>query len=163
MNPVTLVLLQALHRDALVRGSIYLEHELGVAVPHGWPVLPGGLATTAGPESAPWCGYLFVAAPSSCLIGSGGFKAPPDAVGRVEIEFEIAPAFRNLGFGTMAVRSLLGIAFASSATASVHAYTLPISSPSSRVLHKVGMRRMNSPDEARFGGLWHWKLPRPDP
>ncbi|MGB3546060.1 MAG: GNAT family N-acetyltransferase [Saprospiraceae bacterium] len=71
------------------------------------------------------------------IIGNGGFKGPPDVLGRVEIGYTLAPAARGRGFGTELVRLLIGKARTQGAMQLI-AHVLPDNAASIRVLEKNG-------------------------
>jgi ribosomal-protein-alanine N-acetyltransferase len=72
--------------------------------------------------------------------GLAGFKGRPDEIGRVEIGYAIDPGFRNQGFMTKAVRSLIDWAFKEPTCKAVIApNTLKSNLASNRVLEKAGM------------------------
>lgn len=65
---------------------------------------------TANPSSRPWLGRAMVwthADGQREVIGTIGFHAPPDDMGRVEIGYRVEPAFRRQGIVTECVRALL--------------------------------------------------------
>jgi ribosomal-protein-alanine N-acetyltransferase len=71
------------------------------------------------------------------LIGCGGFKGPPRQDGRVEIGYSVLPSYRNHGYATEAVASLIDWAFSHPAVTRISAETEAINRPSIRVLEKL--------------------------
>jgi RimJ/RimL family protein N-acetyltransferase len=64
---------------------------------------------SANPASRPWLGRSMVwTHPDGRreVIGTIGFHAPPDEMGRVEIGYRVEPAFRRQGIVTECVRAL---------------------------------------------------------
>src|SRR5437899_111452 len=97
------------------------------------------LRKARGPD--PWHhGFFVVDRATRSVIGSAGFKGPPDAAGMVEIAYGIVPGFEGQGFATEGAAALVGFAFASGHVRLVRAHTLPAANPSTRVLLKCGFR-----------------------
>ncbi len=105
--------------------------------------------------------YLFVHRPQQRLIGVGGFKGRPDAAGRVEIGYSLAPAYRGQGLATEAAEGLITFAFSHPEVRRVDAHTLPLRSASCRVLEKTGLRKTGVVVDPDDGEVWHWTLERP--
>lgn len=62
----------------------------------------------------PWRhGFFVVHRESRSVIGSAGFKGPPDSTGVVEIAYGIVPRFEGQGYATEAAAALVRFAFAS--------------------------------------------------
>ncbi|MBK8025363.1 MAG: GNAT family N-acetyltransferase [Chloroflexi bacterium] len=154
------------HLEALARGKDALGALLGVTVPAGWPTFPEAYALPEGdptPEVAEdpeWQGYFFIHPIERVLVGSGGFKGPPDASGAVEIGYEIAPEYWNRGLATEAARGMVEFAFAHEAVRAVIAHTLAEMNASTAVLRKVGMTFAGQVDDPEFGAIWRWEIPR---
>ena len=129
---------------------------VGVKLPENWPEFPEAFRIGNTEPVAPWTGYLFVRRDEPQLIGNGGFVAAPDAGGVVEIGYEIAPAFQNLGFATEAARAMTGHAFASGATAVV-AHSLAEPNASNAVMRKLGMR-FEADLELEGMRVWPWRI-----
>jgi RimJ/RimL family protein N-acetyltransferase len=131
--PVTPLMKQAMQHSRQTFAS-----RIAVALPEGWPQFPEAFRPTGVAHEAPWTGYLFLSRTAPLLIGNGGFVAPPDPSGTVEIGYEIAPLYRGCGYATEAARRLLSIARASGATA-VIAHSLAAPNASNAVMRKIGM------------------------
>ena len=123
--PATEPLLNALNDSRALFGEL-----IGSPVPDGWPEFPEAIGFTlaylrsASESERSWSMQLFVDPSTGRLLGSGGFAAPPS--GRtVEIGYEIAPGFRERGFGTAAARALVERAAASGEVDHILAHTLP--------------------------------------
>jgi RimJ/RimL family protein N-acetyltransferase len=130
------------------------------SLPEDWPQFPEAFSSEGPSYRAPWIGYLFMRASDGALLGNGGFVAPPDRAGAVEIGYEIAPAHRNQGYATTAARLLIDLAFAHGAGAVV-AHALGNWNPSNAVLQKVGMRFVEELSDPELGPLWRWRIDRP--
>jgi RimJ/RimL family protein N-acetyltransferase len=114
------------------------------------------------PEIFGWWSYLFVLDEPSILCGMGGYKGPPKD-GVVEIGYSIAPSLRGRGLATAAARELVRIAFDDPSVVAVQAHTLAEPNASTRVLEKVGLRKIAELiDPAEHDGpIWRWRLDRP--
>ena len=154
--PVTLA-----HLDAYRDEPSELGRLLGSPIPDGWPEFPEAIEFTAEklrahPEQGEWWMHLFLDADSGSLVGSGGFVGPP-VDGEVEIGYEVAPAFRGLGYGSAAAAALRDKAVASGEVDSVIAHTLAIEGPSTGVLTALGFERVETLTHPEEGELWRWR------
>jgi ribosomal-protein-alanine N-acetyltransferase len=86
----------------------------------------------------PWNMYYIVLRTPRTVIGTCGFKGPPDIRGCVEVGYSVVQEFRGGGIATEAVRKLVSTAFDEGAT-EVAAETYPSLIPSLRVIEKCGM------------------------
>jgi ribosomal-protein-alanine N-acetyltransferase len=93
------------------------------------------------PDRHPWYTYWLIELNLKRFgAGLAGFKGRPDEMGQVEIGYVIDPGFRNQGFMTEAVRSLIDWAFKEPTCKAVIApNTLKSNLASNRVLEKAGM------------------------
>src|ERR1700758_178216 len=72
-------------------------------VSHDWL---DALRAAAGPD--PWRhGFFVVPRDTPSVIGSAGFKGPPDPDGMVEIAYGIVPGFEGRGYATEAAAALV--------------------------------------------------------
>jgi [ribosomal protein S5]-alanine N-acetyltransferase len=118
-----------------------------------------GLQDSSGPD--PWrYGFFVVDRKSRSVIGSAGFKGPPDAAGVVEIAYGIVPTSEGRGYATEAAGKLVDFAFASAEVQVVCAHTLPMSNASTRVLEKCGFRHRGSVIDPDDGPVWRWERRR---
>src|SRR5262245_29285450 len=113
-----------------------LASALGAIVPATWPpefLDPPALEwTLARLEEAPtadhWWLYFIVlrkAPEGPTLIGTAGYKGPPDAEGTVEVGYGIVRDQHRRGYASEAAHALLGNAFARPAVRRVIAETYP--------------------------------------
>ena len=72
------------------------------------------------------------------VIGTGGFKGPPDDAGVVELGYAVLPAHRRRGYAREAVDGMLAWAFADPRVTRVIAHTLTELVPSIGVLQSAG-------------------------
>ncbi len=114
------------------------------------------LRDSSGPD--PWRhGFFVVHRESRSVIGSAGFKGPPDSSGTVEIAYGIVPSFEGQGYATEAAAALVGFAFASGQVRLVRAHTLPASNASTRVLVKCGFHHAGNIVDPVDGPVWRWE------
>ncbi len=151
------------HARAVLRGKDELAEILRVAVPDGWPHFPEAFARDrerleSDASQIGWGTYFFVRPEEGALVGSGGFKDPPDDFGVVEIGYEIAPKYRNRGFATGAARSMIGHAFSHEEVESVTAHTLAQANASNAVLRKAGMSFAGEVGDPSHGKVWRWRI-----
>ncbi len=111
-------------------------------------------ATTADPWE--W-GYGVLLSAENLIIGSCGFKGPPDADGVVEIAYGIAPGYCGRGFATEAAQALVTHALEDERVRTVWAHTLPEPNASTRVLAKSGFRRIGEVTDTEDGLVWRWE------
>jgi RimJ/RimL family protein N-acetyltransferase len=132
---------------AALAGPEALATALGAAVPASWP--PEFLDAAAleytlerlerGTGQAGWWMYYVVLhdAGERTLIGSAGYKGPPDG-GTVEIGYGIVADRRRRGFAVEAAQALIARAFDRSDVTRVIAETLPELVGSIAVLRRCG-------------------------
>jgi RimJ/RimL family protein N-acetyltransferase len=115
------------------------------------------LRASSAPD--PWRhGYAVVESRLDLVIGTGGFKGPPDADGTVEIAYGIVPAFEGRGYATEVARALAAHAWADHRVRRVWAHTLPDANASTRVLEKNGFRCLGEVNDPADGRVWRWEL-----
>lgn len=112
-------------------------------------------------DADPWRhGFFLVERDKQCVIGSAGFKGPPDASGIVEIAYGIMPQFEGKGYATEASRALVDFAFACPEVSLIRAHTLPVPNASTRVLAKCGFNHTDEAVDPDDGLVWRWELRR---
>lgn len=131
--------------------GVGLGRVLGVAVATGWPPEhfdDGALAwldaKLAAGDSAEWLLYFVVLGAATeradpLVIGTAGYKGPPDSTGAVEVGYSILSAFQQRGYASEAVRALIARAFADPRVTRVCAEAYPELAPSLRVMEKCGL------------------------
>ena len=160
------------HFEAILKDQRLLEQVLGVTVSDGWFDFPGvaGIEAIrfsyeylkANPRALGWWTYLFIHAGDDVLVGIGGYKGRADEAGVVEIGYAIIPAYRRRGLATEAAQGLVAHAFSHEHVRAVDAHTLAERNASTRVLEKVGMKRVGTAHDPDAGEVWHWRLKRED-
>ena len=148
--------------QSVLEGRISLAHTLGVKVPMHWTEFGSAPfryvleKTRSDPSATGWWNYLPVNRQDNKLIGSGGYKGPPDEAGIVEIGYEIMPTYRNRGLATELARGLADHAFTDPRVKQVIAHTLAEKNASSRVLAKCGFKRISELELGDDGLVWKW-------
>jgi RimJ/RimL family protein N-acetyltransferase len=102
-------------------------------------------------------GYWLVTRADNRVVGTGGFKGPPDSAGMVEIAYAIVPECEGQGYATEAATALLSIASASSKVTLVRAHTLPTANASTQVLAKCGFEMVGDVVDPDDGPVWRWE------
>ena len=111
-------------------------------------------ATTADPWEH---GFAVVPRDAHLVIGTAGFKGPPDEEGVVEIAHGIARGYQRRGYATEAAAALIAFAFDSGRVRLVRAHTLPTPNASTRVLAKCGFERIGEVTDPEDGLVWRWE------
>lgn len=106
------------------------------------------------PSYGQWSGMI-VHVSDGMVIGSMGFKSPPDELGSVEIGYDIVSRYQGQGYATEMARGLIDWAFHQPNVHRVTAECLAGNVPSIRVLEKVGMERVSQSKDMIF-----WEIRR---
>ena len=115
-------------------------------------------ALRSASQPDPWRhGFFVVPRETPSVIGSAGFKGPPDSDGTVEIAYGIVPGFEGRGYATEAAAALVRFAFVSERVRVVRAHTLPVANASTRVLAKCGFRHTGTVVDPDDGPVWRWE------
>lgn len=123
-------------------------------------VSPAWLAMVKSSTAAdPWVhGFVIVDRGSGSVIGSCGYKGPPDGDAVVEIAYGVHPNHQGRGHATEAARALSQFAFDTSLVRRVRAHTRPETNASTRVLTKCGFERVGEVMDPEDGLVWRWEL-----
>lgn len=105
-----------------------------------------------------WWSYVIVHREDIRVIGTCGFKGPPDLEGRVEIGYEIAESYWSKGYATEAAQALCQFAFAEPGVKAVTASTLAEENASTKLLRKLGFLFVRESMDIEDGRIWEWKL-----
>ena len=155
-----------IHMELFWRNRDELATLLQVTLPKDWPHFSHAFSLS---ENKPadsssglthWRGYFFIWPAGGVLVGNGGFKGPPNRLGKVEIGYEIAAEYWNRGFATEAVQGMIDYAFAQKEVQTVIAHTLAEKNASNRVLQKVGMEYSAEVDSPNLGKIHRWQISR---
>ncbi len=115
----------------------------------------------SGPD--PWSlGFAVVHRASAAVVGSCGYKGPPDSDGMVEISYGIDPNHQGKGYATEAAEALVTYAFGNSRVRVVRAHTIEKANASGRVLTKCGFRSIGEVIDPEDGLVWRWEKHRPE-
>jgi RimJ/RimL family protein N-acetyltransferase len=96
------------------------------------------------------------------IVGSGGFKGPPDNVGIVEVAYGVDTAFQGRGYATETCRALVQFALGFQTVRVVRAHTRKENIASARVLAKCGFTCVGEVIDPEDGLVLQWQLSRPD-
>jgi RimJ/RimL family protein N-acetyltransferase len=114
------------------------------------------LRVASGPD--PWrYGFFIVERERRLVIGTAGFKGPPDSGGMVEIAYGIVPTFEGRGYATESAGALVGFAFGTGDVRLIRAHTLPVANASTHVLLKCGFRHTDNVVDPEDGPVWRWE------
>ncbi len=109
-------------------------------------------------DADPWRhGFFVVEREHRAIIGTAGFKGPPDADGMVEIAYGIVPSFEGRGYATEAAMALVRFARETADVTLIRAHTLPAANASTRVLTKCGFRHTDDVIDLEDGPVWRWE------
>ncbi len=136
--------------DAEDVGAAELCAVLGVSQPVDWPPPFSDpdvrqwfkAQLLANSALAPWLGSYVVAPIDGIdtVVGTAGFKGPPDATGRVDIGYALVSPYRRQGIGTQVVRTLATQAFADARVSRIVAETPGDFVASRGLLEKTGFQ-----------------------
>jgi ribosomal-protein-alanine N-acetyltransferase len=113
------------------------------------------------PAGDPWAlGFSVVKRDGGTVVGSCGFKGPPDSDGMVELAYGIDPDHRGCGYATEATAALTAFAFADRRVRVVRAHTKPDNEASERVLRKCGFARIGEVMDPEDGLVCRWERTR---
>lgn len=127
-----------------------LHAAIGIPLAHDWPpehwdagVLRWLLDTAAQPGFDPaWSGYYVVLCEpaTGVVVGTAGFKTPPDVHGVVELGYSVVPSHQRRGIASEAVRVMIAYAWNQPRVTRVDAETFPHLAPSLGVMRACGMQ-----------------------
>ena len=104
----------------------------------------------------PWIGY--VAVDAGRAVGSCGFAAPP-ATDEAEIAYFTFPGNEGRGVATRMATALIALSLDAARIQRVEfvAHTLPVESPSTSILAKLGFKWLGAIQHPEDGEVWKWK------
>ena len=161
-----LVLATASILDAVLRGNRSLSKALKANVPLLWteygdPIFRFSLdRVKEKPEEVVWWTYLPILKEENILVGSCGYKGPPDKDGLVEIGYEVTREYRDRGLATEMAMGLIQHAFCFPEVKAVKAHTLAEVNASGSVLTKCGMKKVAELFDPDDGEVWQWVVKR---
>jgi len=105
------------------------------------------------PEASPYrTVWMLVQKEDGAIIGSAGFKGPPDQNGEVAIQYGMGQGYRRQGYMTEAVEAICRWALEQPGVAHITAETDLVSYPSQRILERLGFQKYREEET-----LW-WRL-----
>jgi ribosomal-protein-alanine N-acetyltransferase len=151
---------------ALIEGVAACEARMGLQVADGLreffvsgevsPAWLEQLRAASAPD--PWRhGFAIVDREAGVVIGSAGFKGPPDDEGIVEIAYAIVPSHEGRGYATETAGALVAFAFADPRVRRARAHTLPAANASTRVLAKNRFEKVGEVVDPEDGPVWRWE------
>ncbi len=109
----------------------------------------------------PWVlGFKILVSETGLEVGSVGFKGPVSLEGVVEIAYGVSPDQEGKGYATEAAQAAVRFAFEHEAIQIVRAHTLPVMNASTRILGKLGFKKVGSFEDPEDGTVWRWDLAR---
>jgi len=163
-EPRQLVVLYEQPEQSVTIGGYALSEELRAfyasARPQVSPRWLAGLRSASGGGGAPdpWQhGFFLVERSRGEIIGTAGFKGPPDADGMVEIAYGVVPSVEGRGYATEAAGALVRFAAADARVRLIRAHTLPELNASTRVLRKCGFVHIGEVIDHEDGPVWRWE------
>jgi RimJ/RimL family protein N-acetyltransferase len=102
-----------------------------------------------------WYQFALEERAGGTLVGDLASKVNEGEPREVEVGFSLAPAQQGKGYGTEALRALLGYAFGTLGMHRVMAVTDALNAPAAALLERVGMRReAHFHENVFFKGAW---------
>jgi RimJ/RimL family protein N-acetyltransferase len=109
-------------------------------------------------QADPWqFGFFVIDRASNHVVGTAGFKGPPDEDGMVEIAYGIVPSFEGRGYATEVAGQLVAFAVGDPRVRNIRAHTLPETNASTRVLEKNGFAKIGAVEDPEDGQVWRWE------
>lgn len=149
--------------QSAIEGNQILSKKINATVQDNWTEF--GVAAlqysldrlTESDTESGWWTYFPIHKKDNTLIGSGGYKGEPTNKGTVELGYEIAPNYRNMGFATEMAKALIENALKDERIHSIIAHTLAQNNASTRVLQKCGFKKIKEINHPADGLLWKWE------
>lgn len=101
----------------------------------------------------PWCAYFAFA--DEKVVGSCAFKTPIKD-GAVEIAYFTFPEYEGRGYATQMAQALIKIARDFGQPVRIKAQKLPQENASTRILSKLGFKKLGSVMHSEDGEVWEW-------
>lgn len=161
--PVTIALL-----DVEEKGAEALASALMVGAPPEWPPEFNGPGyrrwqrslLAADPDQSGFAGYYLIG--DGQLVGTCGFKGPPDANGQVEVGYSVIAPRRRRGYASGAVALLVEKAFADPRTTAILGETLADGAASEGVLRRCGFEFVGTRTDDQDGKVMRFERRRPE-
>lgn len=94
---------------------------------------------------------------SDAVVGTCGYKGPPDSQGVVEIAYGVDPDYQGRGYATEAARALVDFAFDNDGVRIIRAHTLSDNRASEQVLIKCGFFHVGEVVDPEDGLVQRWE------
>ena len=121
-------------------------------------VSPDWLVRMRCTAPSPWThGFAIVEREAGVLVGSCGFKGPPDSDGAVEVAYGLDSNHRGRGYAKEATAALVAFALGAGVRV-VRANTLPDNDASGGVLKACGFTRVGEVVDPEDGRVFRWEL-----
>ncbi len=152
--------------ESMLKGDAALAEALQANVPTAWSEFGHSAfrytldQIARNPTSVIWWTYLPILLESNTLIGSCGFKGPPNDKGQVEIGYEVAKAYCDRGYATEIAELLIEKAFRYKEVQHILAHTLAEENASVKVLKKCHFKFMGAVEIGEEEKIWKWQLDR---
>ena len=146
----------------VVEGDDVLAAHLDVRIPEEWDEFEKGPflfvlnRLNDHPEEVEWWNWLAILYPENILIGTCGYKGPPQD-GIVEIGYGVISSFRGIGLATEIAAVLIDNALTFPEVSKVIAHTLPEENASCNVLRKCGFHFVGEVMDPEDGCIWRWE------
>jgi RimJ/RimL family protein N-acetyltransferase len=108
-------------------------------------------------------GVFLIDRATGAVVGSAGFKAPPDADAVVEIAYGLEPEYWGRGYAREAARALCEYALREGGAQCVRAHTKPDNPASHRVLAACGFVYLGEVVDPDDGLVQRWERRGPPP
>lgn len=110
----------------------------------------------------PWLhGFRIVDRATSAVVGSCGFKGPPNDEFVVELAYVVNPEYEGRGYATESASALVEWACSNGMIRTVRAHTQAGNSASQRVLAKAGFTLIGVVNDPEDGPLLRWERHNP--
>ena len=151
--------------EQILCGPDALASHLQISIPEGWIEFEEGPfqyvldQLTINPDDAIWWNWLAILSHENILIGTCGYKGPPND-GVVEIGYGVISSYRGIGLATEIAAVLIDHALTYPEVTHVIAHTLPEENASVRILKKCGFTFVGEVIDPEDGLIWRWELER---
>jgi ribosomal-protein-alanine N-acetyltransferase len=146
------------HRDLEAGRLEAVAAALGAAVP---PEFRDGVPSAVrieqlaqDPSELPWLVRALVLRSERRVVGSAGFHASPDVLGRAELGYEIVPAERRRGYAREAVVALMDWASSTGRVRAFRASIAPSNAASQALVASLGFERVGEQIDPVDGLEW---------